>query len=260
MRSSVDARGRGRGRPAPRRSRASRWGRCRRARRRRVGRRGTRSSGRCPPGIATPMLSGWSSARSGGRQAIRAVASVCAVHHDEVPARALRPERPSARTPVGREPAAGLGDWRSVGRSRSVEAASGRAGRRCSGTPANDVAPVPANRSQKHSSTTGGRSARARRRPARWLCSDRQAVAVVQRQRRDRPVVGGEPRGSRRWLAALLRDVVVGEPHQLGRAGRAGGAQQQREVGVQVVRGRASRRTSSRAPSRRRPRRGRRRR
>ena len=38
-------------------------------------------------------------------------------------------------------------------------------------------------------------------------------------------------------LAALLRTLSRGQPHQLGRPGRAGRAQQQGEVGVQVVGG-----------------------
>jgi hypothetical protein len=63
---------------------------------------------------------------------------------------------------------------------------------------------------------------------------DREAVAVVHRQRRDRPVVRREPEvlGDAGRVAA---EVVVGQAYQLRGAGRPGRAEQEREIGVEVV-------------------------
>ena len=70
-------------------------------------------------------LSGWSSARSGGRYAIRAVASVGAVHHDEVPPAAAAEPAPAAYGLGSRRPPA----WVTRAQRRQVavlEAAGGQ--------------------------------------------------------------------------------------------------------------------------------------
>ncbi len=64
----------------------------------------------------------------------------------------------------------------------------------------------------------------------------RQAVAVVQRQRGGGAVVLADAQVVGDGLGVGL-EVVVRQPDQFGRAGGAGGAQQQRQVGVEVVRG-----------------------
>ena len=72
------------------------------------------------------------------------------------------------------------------------------------------------------------------RAPGEVAVEDREPVAVVQRQRGRRAVVGGEPEVRRDGLGVAAQ-VVVREPDQLGGPGRPGRAEQQGEIGVQVV-------------------------
>jgi len=99
---------------------------------------------------------------------------------------------------------------------------------------------MPLSRSDGSSGSDGSGGSRAevgehdRRTPEQVAVDDREAVAVVHRQRRRRDVggpdaeVGGDRRGVR-------LEVLGGEPDQLGGAGGAGGGQQQRQLGVEVV-------------------------
>jgi len=74
--------------------------------------------------------------------------------------------------------------------------------------------------------------------PTREVAVDhREPVAVVDRQAGHRAVAVGErERLDDRGRVAV--EVVVRQPHQLGRPRRPGGREQQRQVGVQVVLGR----------------------
>ena len=85
----------------------------------------------------------------------------------------------------------------------------------------------------KHGSTTDAVVSTTPAPATRWRVQHRQAVAVVQRQRRDGPVVGPRPRYSA--IAGVADHVGVGEADELRRAGRARRAEQQGEVGVEVT-------------------------
>ena len=157
-----------------------------------------------------------------------------AVHHDEVPP-AAAPEAAPAAYGVGVEAPAGLGHLPQAGEVAVLEAAGGQQveGVRDAGEARGPGAGEEVPEALVDHAERGQHDAGARDEVG---VQHRQAVAVVQRQRRDRAVVGGE--------AEVVGDgggvgghVVAREPHQLGRARRARGAQQQGQLGVQLVRG-----------------------
>ena len=156
-----------------------------------------------------------------------------AVHHEEFPAAAAA-QLGVVADRVRRQAAAGLGDVAQAGQLHVLEpdplqqvegVRDRREGRR----------PRRRKRSQKHGSTTE-RPVRTSGAADQVAVDHGQAVAVGHRQRRGRAVVGAEREVLGNGLRVGLQ-VRVREPDQLGRAGRAGGAEQQGQVGVQVVAG-----------------------
>ena len=151
-----------------------------------VGRR-RGSSRKCPPGTGMPIGVGR------GRGEVRREVGHpggglgLPVHDEQVPA-ARAPELGVAADLVGRHPAAGLGDVAQVGQVAVGEAAARRAGRTCTARRRSWWRRLGAARSQKHSSATE-RSVSTTEAPTDQVAGEhRQAVAVVQRQRGDRPV------------------------------------------------------------------------
>ena len=135
------------------------------------------------------------------------------VHHDQLPAgppAALGP----GTDPVGREPAAGLCDVAQGRQPLLVEAGvlellegvgDTREGRRAGLAREPPEALVDDREVGQHQPGAGQQVA----------VHDREAVAVVHRQRGDRAVLRGEPE-VRRDAGRVAAEVVVGEPHQLG--------------------------------------------
>ena len=160
-----------------------------------------------------------------------------AVHHDEVPAAAAAEAAPAAYG-VGVEAPAGLGHL-AQRRQVAVLEAAGRQqveGVRDPGEGGGAGAGEEVPEALVDHAQAGQHDARA---GDEVRVQHREAVAVVQRQRGDRAVRGGQGEvvGDRGGVAG---DVGAREPDQLRRPGRPRRAEQQREVGVEVVRGRVA--------------------
>ena len=157
-----------------------------------------------------------------------------AVHDDEVPAAPLA-ELGEAADLVGRQPAARLGDGPQrrqvqLGEARPVEQVEGVRDARERRRPGGADQPPEAGVDDRQLGE------QQRRAPLQVAVQHRQAVAVAERQRRRGQVRGAQGERRRDGLGVGLQ-VAVRQAHELGRPGRPGGAQQQRQVVVQPVGG-----------------------
>ena len=187
------------------------------------GHRPQRESAR--PGPARPIEPGAAAARSGGRTAIRAVASVWP--YITTRSKPLRwPSSAYLQHPLGSHPAAGLGEVAQRRARRGRRSRCGRGGRRCAGRRGSVVTEYAATSAQNSSSTTERVRQQQRGAGEQVGVQHRQAVAVVQGQRGRRDVgrADAERLDDRPGVG---EQAVGGEPDELGRARRAGGGQQQ---------------------------------
>ena len=157
-----------------------------------------------------------------------------AVHHVEVPP-AAPPELGEAPQHVGRRTASRLGDPAQprqlpLGEAGRLEQVEGVRDPRQTGRPGA--------RGQVPEALVGDREVgEDDRGPGHQMAVEhRQAVAVVQWQRRDRAVVGTQAEVARDALR-VGHEVAAREPDQLGRSRGARGGEQHREVGVQCCAG-----------------------
>ena len=158
-----------------------------------------------------------------------------AVHHPQVPPLTGSSLGP-ATDPLGVEPASGRGDlaqrgYLSRGRTAGREQLEGVRHAGQGGHPRRT------HRAPQGRVDHGGVGEQHRPAHREVRVQHGQAVAVVQRQGRDRPVAGVEPEGCGD-VDGVGPHSPGGEAHQLGRAGAARRREQQGQVGVQVVPGR----------------------
>ncbi len=186
------------------------------------------------PGSGRPIDSGAARARSGGSTLIRAVASVAPYITKRSKPAALA-ELGDRAHPLGGHPAAGLGERPhgrhvAVGEAGPLEQLEGVRDARDRGDAvlADQVPEALVDDGQLGEQQPGAAQQVA--------VQHREAVAVVQGQggRREVGVADAEGLGDGRGVG---QHAVAGQAHQLGRAGRAAGREQQREVGVQRVPG-----------------------
>ncbi|NCL74323.1 hypothetical protein AIIKEEIJ_01766 [Rhodococcus sp. YH1] len=155
-----------------------------------------------------------------------------AVHDEELPPVAPA-EVDIAADAVGVETAAGLGDVAQVrqvhvGEADAVEQVEGVRHAR------EGADPVPVHEVPESGVGDGPVGEHGPGAPQQVAVQDRQTVAVVHRQGGDRAVGVADVEVVGDGLGVRLH-IAVREAHELGRAGRAGRTEQQREVGMQVV-------------------------